>query len=101
MSDQSFDLGLGSAELSEQYYQCFDRWNLKRNSDHLRAACVDLAERYRQAVVDHMAYLNSMSPSRERDEALMRDQEHLDLLLRDMNLMLQERHGSFGGVNIV
>ena len=89
MSEPSLDLELES-EIGEQYYQCFDRWNFNRSSDRLHATCLELADSYQQVLVDHIAYLNSLGVSVERDTALRRYQEYLDLLLLDITVVVQQ-----------
>jgi hypothetical protein len=89
MSDLSFELESESAELSEQYYQYFDRWSFDQSSERERSMCIELAESYQRSLVDHIAYLNSLSGSAERDRALGRYRVYLDLLLRDMDILVR------------
>ena len=82
-----FELALKTSQLCEEFYRCLDRWKSNGHYEANRTACTDVAERYRQAVEEQVAYLHALDPSPEIEQTLKNVLEHREQLYKDLELV--------------
>ena len=58
--DKYYELALTTAQLSEEFYRYVNRWKKDRQDEACRVACIRVAERYRTAIDEQIAYLYTL-----------------------------------------
>jgi hypothetical protein len=86
-TDLYFELALKTSLLSEEFYRRLNRWKSNGHYETNRTAYTDVAERYRQAVEEQIAYLRALDPSPEIEQTLNTVLEHRDQFYKDLELV--------------
>jgi hypothetical protein len=75
-TDKYYELALTTARLSEEFYRCLGQWKKNRHEERCRLACIKVAERYRPAVDEQIAYVYTLEMSPDIKPTLNNLLEH-------------------------
>jgi hypothetical protein len=92
-TEQYFELALATSNLSEKFYRCLNNWKNNGKDERSRLACADVAERYRQAVDEQIAYLHTLDRTPEIEQTLNNLLAHREQFWKDLKLLRPESVG--------